>query len=40
LITSHQAFLTREALGEISRITVANILHVADGKPCLAGTEL
>ncbi|HVR35633.1 MAG TPA: 2-hydroxyacid dehydrogenase [Methylomirabilota bacterium] len=40
LITSHQAFLTREALGEISRITVANILNVADGKPCLAGTEL
>jgi D-lactate dehydrogenase len=40
LITSHQAFLTREALGEISRITVANILNAADGKPCLAGTEL
>jgi len=29
LITSHQAFLTREALNEIARTTVTNILALA-----------
>jgi D-lactate dehydrogenase len=29
LITSHQAFLTREALAEIARITVANVSALA-----------
>jgi D-lactate dehydrogenase len=26
LVTAHQAFLTREALGEIARVTVGNLL--------------
>lgn len=38
LITSHQAFLTREALGEIARVTVGNILALKDSKPFLDGT--
>jgi D-lactate dehydrogenase len=33
LITSHQAFLTREALGEIARTTVANISALAGHGP-------
>jgi D-lactate dehydrogenase len=33
LITSHQAFLTREALGEIARTTVANISALAGQGP-------
>ncbi len=33
LITSHQAFLTHEALSEIARITTQNILALADGRP-------
>jgi D-lactate dehydrogenase len=32
LITSHQAFLTREALADIGRTTVANLAALADGK--------
>lgn len=40
LITSHQAFLTREALGEIARVTTSNILHAAAGRPFLEGTAL
>jgi D-lactate dehydrogenase len=28
LITAHQAFLTREALSEIARVTTANVLHI------------
>jgi D-lactate dehydrogenase len=40
LITAHQAFLTQEALSEISRVTVTNILARANGQPFLAGTAL
>lgn len=38
LVTAHQAFLTREALAEIARVTVTNINRVARGKPPLEGT--
>lgn len=38
LITAHQAFLTREALGEIARVTAANIHAAATGVPFLDGT--
>ena len=40
LITAHQAFLTREALSEIARVTTANILQLETGEPFLAGTTL
>jgi D-lactate dehydrogenase len=40
LITSHQAFLTQEALREISRVTVENLLRFAGGQPFLEGTAL
>jgi D-lactate dehydrogenase len=40
LITSHQAFLTHEALDDIARVTVGNLLRLADGQPYLDGTEL
>jgi D-lactate dehydrogenase len=40
LITAHQAFLTREALGEIARVTAANVLQLETGNPFLAGTTL
>ena len=40
LITAHQAFLTREALAEIARVTVANLGAFAQGKPFLPGTQL
>jgi D-lactate dehydrogenase len=40
LITAHQAFLTREALSEIARVTVANLLAFATGQPFLNGTTL
>jgi len=40
LITSHQAFLTREALGEIARVTVQNLLALDGGKPFLDDTIL
>ncbi len=40
LITSHQAFLTREALAEISRVTVENLGRVGKGEPSLEGTAL
>lgn len=40
LITAHQAFLTKEALNEIARITVANLRTLATDEPCLAGTTL
>lgn len=40
LITSHQGFLTREALGEIARVTVENIARLATGEPFLDGTAL
>ena len=38
LITSHQAFLTREALGEIARVTTQNLLRLASGTGFLDGT--
>ena len=40
LITAHQAFLTREALGEIARQTVTNVLAFEVGGAYLAGAEL
>ena len=40
LITSHQAFLTEEALAEIARVTTANLAAFAEGRPFLPGTEL
>ncbi len=40
LVTSHQAFLTREALLEIATTTVENILALAGGRPLLPGTVL
>src|SRR3982751_3507553 len=40
LITAHQAFLTREALGEISRVTVANLVAFAHDQPFLPETSL
>ncbi len=39
LITSHQAFLTREALSEIARVTSENLLRLASGD-FLPGTRL
>lgn len=38
LITSHQAFLTREALAQIADTTVHNILALASHKPFVEGT--
>jgi D-lactate dehydrogenase len=38
LVTAHQAFLTREALGEIARVTVENLLRVGRGESPLPGT--
>ena len=38
LITAHQAFLTREALNEISRVTVENLLRFTQGQPFLEST--
>src|ERR1041385_2109037 len=40
LITAHQAFLTREALDEIARVTVANLMAFATGRPFLPKTTL
>jgi D-lactate dehydrogenase len=40
LITAHQAFLTREALAEIARVTATNLIAFAEGKPFLEGTRL
>ena len=40
LITSHQAFLTHEALNEISRVTVENLRRFASGQPFLEGTAV
>jgi D-lactate dehydrogenase len=40
LITSHQAFLTHEALTEIARVTSENIVRFADGQSFLDGTQL
>lgn len=38
LVTAHQAFLTREALDEIARVTVENLLRIGRGEPPLPGT--
>ena len=40
LITSHQAFLTKEALSEIARVTTTNILRLHDGLKPLNSTSL
>ncbi len=40
LITSHQAFLTREALTEIAGVTTANLRRLHRGEPLLTGTQL
>lgn len=40
LVTSHQAFLTHEALGEIARVTVTNLRHHFLDQPFLEGTVL
>ncbi|MEZ6130412.1 MAG: 2-hydroxyacid dehydrogenase [Planctomycetaceae bacterium] len=40
LVTSHQAFLTHEALSEIARVTTTNILRLETGEPFLDGTTL
>ncbi len=40
LITAHQAFLTREALAEIARVTVGNLLQFETGGTFLSGTTL
>jgi len=40
LVTAHQAFLTREALAEIARVTIENVLRGTRGEPFLDGTLL
>lgn len=40
LITAHQAFLTKEALEEIARITAENLSRFGAGEPLLEGTGL
>jgi D-lactate dehydrogenase len=40
LITAHQAFLTREALKDIARVTVENVCRLAVGQPFVEGTLL
>lgn len=40
LITSHQAFLTQEALTEIAQLTTRNLVHLAQGKPLVDGSVL
>lgn len=40
LVTSHQGFLTHEALSEIARITCGNFSRGDQGGPFLEGTEL
>lgn len=40
LVTAHQAFLTREALGEIARVTVENLTRGAGGADFLPDTRL
>lgn len=40
LITAHQAFLTHEALSEIARVTVTNLVAASKGQPFLPQTEL
>jgi D-lactate dehydrogenase len=40
LITAHQAFLTREALSDIARVTVANLMALESGVPFVEGSAL
>jgi len=40
LVTSHQAFLTHEALSEIARVTTENLHKLETGEPFLGGTTL
>jgi D-lactate dehydrogenase len=40
LVTSHQAFLTKEALDEIARVTVTNLRYHLAAEPFLEGTVL
>jgi D-lactate dehydrogenase len=40
LITSHQAFLTQEALSDIARTTVANLSALSEAKPFVDGSVL
>ncbi len=40
LVTSHQAFLTAEALTQIATVTVDNILALSEGRPPSPDTEL
>jgi D-lactate dehydrogenase len=40
LVTAHQAFLTREALNEIARVTVENVRRFASKQAFLEGTVL
>jgi D-lactate dehydrogenase len=40
LITAHQAFLTREALSEIARVTTTNLIRLETGEDFLAGSTL
>ena len=40
LITAHQGFLTHEALKEIARVTLANVLQLESGGTFLPGTTL
>jgi D-lactate dehydrogenase len=40
LITAHQAFFTREALGDIARVTVENARRLGAGQPFVEGTVL
>jgi D-lactate dehydrogenase len=40
LITAHQAFLTREALDDIARVTVENVRRLAAEQPFVEGTLL
>jgi D-lactate dehydrogenase len=40
LVTSHQAFLTREALTEIARVTTENVIRFGGGGAFLEQTEL
>jgi D-lactate dehydrogenase len=40
LITSHQAFLTHEALSDIARTTVTNLVALAEGRAFVEGSVL
>jgi D-lactate dehydrogenase len=40
LITSHQAFLTNDALSEIARVTIESLRHCATGAPYSANTQV